>query len=170
MPETRGRTLKPRSSEQSVKSASPAAGTGGPAKKPPSPEPTDQVPASSPPYRPRLSEFLALLHHETQQVIEYLAQPELHQVLETTPSASFIKIERIEVEVPVRLLVELADAATTEADLALMKEGKVPLYDRKFLLRDGTSLLMRASILEPRAAETTGAEARMRVEFSIAAK
>lgn len=115
------------------------------------------------PYQPKLAEFIALLHHETQQVIEHLAQPQLHQVSQQAPSAAFVKIERLHIEVPIRHFIQIVKISKEEID-------KLPILDRTFLLRNGKSLAMRVSVVEPQVAETTKAESKLRVEFTIAAK
>jgi hypothetical protein len=130
------------------------------------PSPAAGSPATSPtkpPYQPNLSELIAILHHEAQQVIEYLAQPQLRQVTSQTPSASFVKIESIQIEIPVRISAQAAKA--TQEDLA-----RLPILQKPFILPDGTSLTMYAQVLGVQIGETTKEEGKLRVEFSVAAK
>jgi hypothetical protein len=124
----------------------------------------------STPYRPKLSEFVALLQHETQQVIEHLARSDFHQVLTQSPSASFVKIERIQLEIPVKSVVETINASETKKIEEMVGARKLSNLNKTFLLHDGTSLSLRVQVLGTQTADTTQAEGKLKLEFSIAAK
>ncbi len=108
---------------------------------PPSPpvteslQPSQPIPASN----PTLAEFVALLHNQNQQVIEYLAQPELHQISKNTASSSLVKIERIKMNIPINVLSE--SVKITSEQLTQLKNLQKPIF-----LPDGRAYNMRITI------------------------
>lgn len=132
---------------------------------PPAPGAPPTAFAAAAPSLPRFSEFVALLHHETQAVIEYLALPQAHEVGADAPSEALVKIERMKVEIPVRVLADTV--AISKEDI-----GKLPILARPLPIpeRPGWALLMRVEILSPKLEATTQKEGTLSVEFSVAAK
>jgi hypothetical protein len=114
----------------------------------------------------KLSEFLALVHHETQLVIEYLAQPNLHIVSVESPSAGLVKVEKMQIEIPISVLIQ--SVKTDEKELA-----KLPILEKPLLFPGGKAARLDINILEAKSAQTTNStnsESRLRIEFSVAAK
>jgi hypothetical protein len=111
----------------------------------------------------RLGELVALIHHETQQVIELLAMPEFHQISQQTPSASLVKIENLQIELPLRVLPQTVNANPQEVAAA-------PALSRAFITSGGASWVMHVSVPATSNQSTTQVEGRLRIEFSVAAK
>jgi hypothetical protein len=111
----------------------------------------------------KLSEFVALVQHETQQVIEHLAQPDLHLVSSDSPSAAFVKIEKMEMEIPIKILAQ--SVKVPEKQLA-----KLPILKKPFKLAGGGAAALSVSVLQAKSLQTTAGESKLRIEFSVAAK
>ena len=110
-----------------------------------------------------LAEFIALLHHGIQQAIEHLAQPELRQIAKDTPSASFVKIENLRINVPIRIVSESVKITPEEIQ-------KLPVLSRVFQVTPDRTLGIFASSMNPVSSETTRNESTLEIEFSVAAK
>jgi hypothetical protein len=116
-------------------------------------------------YYPTLPEFVALLHHQIQQVIEHLAQPDLHKRSTNAPSQAFVKIESMNIDIPVTLMPRIVNFGDN-VDVSGFKVLEQPF----FIPGSKNMLYMRVGVLNPNTAQTTTQGAVIRVGFSVAAK
>ncbi|HTY38390.1 MAG TPA: hypothetical protein VMH23_14825 [Bacteroidota bacterium] len=111
----------------------------------------------------KLSEFVALVHHETQQVIEYLAQPERHLISQESPSAGFVKIEKMELQIPVKVLTQSVNVTAQEL-------AKLPILARPFLRPEGKASILNVTMQQTKNVQTTSSDSILRIELSVASK
>lgn len=123
------------------------------------------TPPKEAPYYPTLPEFVALLHQQIQQVIEHLAQPDLHKRSANAPSQAFVKIESMNIDIPVTLMPRIASLGDN------MDISRFKVLEQPFVIPGSKNMLyMRVGVLNPNTAQTTTQGAVLRVGFSVAAK
>ena len=111
----------------------------------------------------KLAEFIALIHHESQQVIEHLAHADQRVVSDASPSSSIVKIEKLQIEIPIKLVPGLSNVRKAA-------QSKLANLSKPMMLSSGQAVDMRVSIQDTKNLNTTVVESKLRLEFSIASK
>lgn len=112
----------------------------------------------------RLSEFIALLHHEVQQTIEYLSQQDFHKITDEAPSASLVKIENMQIEIPVQLQPQIGKV--TAGNIESLLDSKSFILKTKY----NRPLEITVKVLGSSATDSTKDVGKLKLQFSVASK